>query len=161
MTPAKQSTSSEQESRQVAEQARQTEWEGKGFLRDLFLGKLQLGIVYPFPLNQEERPEFVTFYQAIEQFLRTQVDSAAIDETGEYPPHVLTGLRKLGAFGMKISKEYGGVGLSVVMATSSNVPSSRFRRPSGNRSCPCRSSLRRPTSHQPSCRRSTYRRATN
>src|SRR5260221_4767721 len=108
-----QPTSGEADSRQVAEQARQTEWEGKGFLRDLFLGKFQLDLVDPFPLVREERPEFVKFYQALEEFLRTQVDPATIDETGEYPPHVLDGLRKLGAFGMKIAKEYGGLGFSV------------------------------------------------
>ncbi len=108
-----QPTSGEAESRQVAEQARQTEWEGKGFLRDLFLGKFQLDLVDPFPLVREERPEFVKFYQALEEFLRTQVDPATIDETGEYPPHVLDGLRKIGAFGMKIAKEYGGLGFTV------------------------------------------------
>jgi alkylation response protein AidB-like acyl-CoA dehydrogenase len=108
-----QPTAGEAESRQVAEQARQTEWEGKGFLRDLFLGKFQLNLVHPFPLIQEERPEFTTYYKALEQFLRTQVDPAAIDETGEYPSHVLDGLRSLGAFGMKIAKEYGGLGFTV------------------------------------------------
>ena len=34
-------STAEVESRLVAEQARQAEWEGKGFLRDLFLGKFQ------------------------------------------------------------------------------------------------------------------------
>ena len=32
----------EQESRQVAEQARQKEWEGRAFLREIFLGQLPL-----------------------------------------------------------------------------------------------------------------------
>src|SRR5215510_4951855 len=113
MSSNQQPTSGEAESRQVAEQARQTEWEGKGFIRDLFLGKFQLNLIHPFPLNRAERPEFKTFYREMEEFLRTQVDSAAIDETGEYPKHVLDGLRKLGAFGIKIPKEYGGLGCTV------------------------------------------------
>ena len=37
-----------------------------------------------------------------------------IDVTGEYPEHVVDGLRKLGAFGMKIPKKYGGLGFSNV-----------------------------------------------
>ena len=41
----------EKESRQIAEQARQTEWEGRGFVRDLFLGNFQLDLIYPFPLR--------------------------------------------------------------------------------------------------------------
>src|SRR5262245_11639487 len=113
MATVQKTTTSEAESRQVAEQARQAEWEGKGFLRDLFLGKFQLDLVYPFPRTGEQRPEFTAFYQALEKFLRDEVDSASIDETGEYPPHVLDGLRKLGAFGMKIPTEYGGLGFSV------------------------------------------------
>ena len=36
-------STTEQESRQVAEQARETEWEGRTFLRELFLGTLLLG----------------------------------------------------------------------------------------------------------------------
>ena len=42
MTTTEAYISTEAESREVAEQARQAEWEGKGFLRDLFLGKLAL-----------------------------------------------------------------------------------------------------------------------
>src|SRR5262245_53058578 len=105
--------SSEAESREVAEQARQAEWEGKGFLRDLFLGKLRFGFVHPFPLVREERPEFRKFFDEMKRFLIDQVDPAAIDQTGEYPPQVIEGLRTLGAFGMKIPKEYGGLGLTV------------------------------------------------
>src|SRR5438094_9128002 len=104
---------SEEESRQLAEQARQKEWEGRGFLRGLFLGTFPLDRIHPFPVRREDRPEFARFYDELKAFLREEVDSAAIDHTGEYPEHVLDGLRKLGAFGMKIPKEYGGLGFSV------------------------------------------------
>src|SRR5881296_3038661 len=104
---------SEEESRQLAEQARQKEWEGRGFLRELFLGTFQLDLIHPFPLRREDRPEFARFYDELKAFLREEVDSAAIDHTGEYPAHVVDGLRKLGAFGMKIPAEYGGLGFSV------------------------------------------------
>jgi alkylation response protein AidB-like acyl-CoA dehydrogenase len=42
------------------------------------------------------------------------VDPVEIDETGEYPGPVVEGLRRLGAFGMKIPVEYGGLGMSQV-----------------------------------------------
>ena len=61
---------SEEESRQIAEQARQTEWEGRGFLRDLFLGKFQLDLIHPFPLRPAERPEFSRFYDELKRFLQ-------------------------------------------------------------------------------------------
>src|SRR6266542_4451551 len=101
-------------SRQVAEEAREAEWQGAGFLRELFLGKLRLDLIHPYPLAESSRPEFEKFFGALEQFLREKVDPAKIDETGEYPPDVVEGLRKLGAFGMKISPAYGGLGLNQV-----------------------------------------------
>ncbi len=101
-------------SREVAEAARESEWRGAGFLRELFLGRLALGLIHPYPLPGPERPEFTAFYEALERFLREHVDPAAIDESGEYPPAVIEGLRRLGAFGMKVPVEYGGLGLSQV-----------------------------------------------
>ena len=41
-----------------------------------------------------------------------QVDSDRIDREGKIPPEVIEGLRELGAFGIKIPEEYGGLGLS-------------------------------------------------
>jgi len=101
-------------SRAVAEAARETEWKGAGFLRELFLGRLRLDLVHPYPLPGPERPEFTRFYGALEKFLREEVDPVRIDETGEVPPEVIDALRRLGAFGMKIPVEYGGLGLDQV-----------------------------------------------
>jgi alkylation response protein AidB-like acyl-CoA dehydrogenase len=107
----------EAESMEVAEASRETEWKQPSFLRELFLGTFRLDLIHPFPLPRDadhERPEFRAFYQAFEEFLLEEVDSVQIDVSGEYPDHVVDGLRKLGAFGMKISKEYGGLGFSSV-----------------------------------------------
>jgi alkylation response protein AidB-like acyl-CoA dehydrogenase len=101
-------------SREIAEASRETEWKGAGFLKELFLGKLRLELIHPFPLPQAERPEFTRFYEALEAFLRAKVDPVEIDERGEYPPDVIDGLRRMGAFGMKIPAAYGGLGLSQV-----------------------------------------------
>jgi alkylation response protein AidB-like acyl-CoA dehydrogenase len=101
-------------SREVAEQSRETEWKGAGFLRDLFLGQLRIELIHPYPLEGSERPEFVRFYAELERFLKETVDPAKIDELGDYPAEVLDGLRKLGAFGMKIPTEYGGLGMNQV-----------------------------------------------
>jgi alkylation response protein AidB-like acyl-CoA dehydrogenase len=103
-----------QKSREVAEAARETEWQGAGFLRDLFLGRLRMDLIDPYPLLTAERPEFRRFYDGLERFLREEVDPVEIDETGEYPARVVEGLRRLGAFGMKIPVEYGGLGMSQV-----------------------------------------------
>jgi alkylation response protein AidB-like acyl-CoA dehydrogenase len=97
-------------SRQVAEASREAEWQGAGFLREMFLGKLDLDLIHPYPLGGAERPEFREFYARLETFLRDEVDPVKIDALGDYPPDVIEGLRGLGAFGMKIPREYGGLG---------------------------------------------------
>jgi len=105
---------SEEEARQVAEASRESEWKQPSFMKELFLGRFRLDLIDPYPLPRKERPEFSAFYNAIREFLRDHVDSVEIDTTGEYPESVVDGLRKLGAFGMKIPKEYGGLGFTSV-----------------------------------------------
>jgi hypothetical protein len=83
-------------------------------MREFFLGRFRLDLVHPFPLPGEPRPEFASFLRKFEVFLRREVDPAEIDRTGEYPPKVLDGLRRLGAFGMKIPAKYGGLGFTNV-----------------------------------------------
>ena len=104
----------ERESLKVAEASRQAEWDKPSFMREFFLGRFRLDLIHPYPLPGTERPEFAGFYAKFKQFLQQEVDPAEIDRTGEYPPHVLEGLRRLGAFGMKIPSKYGGLGFSNV-----------------------------------------------
>jgi alkylation response protein AidB-like acyl-CoA dehydrogenase len=103
----------EAQSRQVAEAARETTWEKKSFLRDLFLGSFRMDVVAPFPEEGAPmRPAFASFYGRMKNLLANGVDPVAIDESGEYPDAVLEALASLGAFGMKIPTEYGGLGLT-------------------------------------------------
>jgi signal transduction histidine kinase len=41
------------------------------------------------------------------------VDPDAIDRTGEIPDDVIKGLAEMGAFGIKINGQYGGLGLGL------------------------------------------------
>lgn len=97
---------------EVAEASRETEWREASFLRDLFLGDFRLELLHPYPGAAEERREFREWMRRFHDFLRDRVDPAAIDRAGEYPADVIDGLRALGAFGMKIPKEYGGLGFT-------------------------------------------------
>src|SRR5260221_7529878 len=114
MTEKKQSTRpvSEAEARRVAEEARETEWQAPSFLKEIFLGNFRLDLVPPFPEAPPERPEFRAFYDGMRRFLLEEVDGDAIDREGKIPPRVVEGLAKMGAFGMKIPKEYGGLGFT-------------------------------------------------
>jgi alkylation response protein AidB-like acyl-CoA dehydrogenase len=109
-----QTISSELESRKVAEASREAEWKQPSFLREMFLGNFRLDLIHPYPLPTEERPEFSAFFNAIKELLRDQVDVVELDATGEYPEDAVDSLRKMGAFGMKIPKKYGGLGFSNV-----------------------------------------------
>jgi alkylation response protein AidB-like acyl-CoA dehydrogenase len=102
----------EREARELAEESREKTWRGESFVRHLFMGRFRLDLVDPFPVEAPSRPEFLRFYEALRRLLEEEVDPVVIDETGEYPPHVLDGLRRIGAFGMKIPTEYGGLGLT-------------------------------------------------
>ena len=101
------------EARDVAEAAREQEWAAPSFVRELFLGKLRMDLIHPYP---EQDPDEVArakpFLDKLERFLREEVDSDRIDREGEIPEDVMQGLRDLGAFGIKIPQEYGGLGLS-------------------------------------------------
>ena len=106
-------TVSAAEARDVAEAARETEWTGRGFVRDLFLGTLQMDLIHPYPVSSpDEEKRAKPFLDALERLLKDKVDADQIDREGEIPPAVIEGLRQLGAFGIKIPREYGGLGLS-------------------------------------------------
>jgi alkylation response protein AidB-like acyl-CoA dehydrogenase len=106
--------SEEAHSRAVAEDAREKDWKGRSFLRELFLGRLrpELLVAADDDLLEAQTPTFAAFMLRLERFLRHEVSPAAIDQSGEYPSHVLRGLAELGAFGLKIKPEYGGLGFS-------------------------------------------------
>src|SRR5437016_4990468 len=101
------------EAREVAEAAREQEWVAPSFVRDLFLGKFRLDLIHPYPQQDpEEVRRAQPFLDKLERLLREQVDSDRIDREGEIPEAVIQGLRDLGAFVIKIPREYGGLGLS-------------------------------------------------
>ncbi len=104
---------SEQEARQVAEAARQTEWTAPSFVRELFNGRFRLDLVHPFPrIDSEELERAKPWLDELETFLRENVDAEKIDNDHKVPKHVIEGLAKLGCFGIKIPEEYGGLGFS-------------------------------------------------
>ncbi len=83
------------------------------FAGGLFMGRWEIGQLVPFPAQSaEDRDQGDAFLQRLADFLKEKVDPDAIDATGEIPDEVIEGLAKLGAFGIKIPTQYGGLGLS-------------------------------------------------
>jgi len=99
---------------QLAEDARQAEWEAVSFTAEVFKGNFRWDLVYPFPAQSEgDRKIGDEYIEKIRPVLEQYVDPWQIDEDGEYPREALDAMAAVGLFGMKIPKEYGGLGLSV------------------------------------------------
>ena len=121
---------SEEEARRVAEAAREDSWQDATFVRDLFLGDFRFELIDPYP----DPDEFISdrcrkFLDELRVFLRTEVDSEQIDRDRKVPRKVVDRLREMGAFGLKIPTEYGGMGFgqveyNQVMATLGSVDGS-------------------------------------
>src|ERR1700759_302597 len=109
------STVSERQAREVAEAAREAEWKLPSFAKELFRGNLRLDLIHPQPrLDPQAVEKGERFLAQLREFLEAEVDPLEIERDAKIPEHVIDGLKRLGALGMKVSEEYGGLGLSQV-----------------------------------------------
>jgi len=121
---------SEQESRKVAEAAREQDWQQPSFGKELFLGRLRLDLIHPYPRpTEEDRRKGEAFLARLGTYLQEAVDPLQIERDAKIPDEVVRGLGELGALGIKIEEQYGGLGLSQVyynraLALASSVHSS-------------------------------------
>ena len=103
----------QREALELTESAREAAQAERGFGGGLFVGRFDLARIHPFPVqSSEDRDHGDEFLRRLDTFLKEHVDPDEIDRTGEIPPEVIDGLAHIGAFGIKISPEYGGLGLS-------------------------------------------------
>ncbi|MFJ6836504.1 acyl-CoA dehydrogenase family protein [Streptomyces sp. NPDC091209] len=110
-----QPTVTEREARQVAEAAREQDWRKPSFAKELFLGRLRLDLIHPHPLPADEDTQRgEEFLAKLRDFCETKIDSARIEREARIPDETITGLKEIGALGMKIDTKYGGLGLTQV-----------------------------------------------
>jgi len=110
--------STERQSREVAEAARETEWRLPSFGKELFLGRFRLDLVHPHPRPApEDRRRGEEFLARLGDFLRSNIDPLQIERDGVIPDAVVRGLAELGALGMTVPETYGGVGLTKLYYT--------------------------------------------
>ena len=106
---------SEREARQVAEEAREQEWKLPSFGKELFLGNFRLDLIHPQPrLDDAAIEKGERFLAELKAFLENEVDPLQIERDAKIPDEVVEGLKRIGAMGMKVAEEYGGLGLSQV-----------------------------------------------
>ncbi|MEU9036697.1 acyl-CoA dehydrogenase family protein [Streptomyces sp. NPDC048352] len=105
----------EREARQVAEAAREQDWRKPSFAKELFLGRFRLDLIHPHPAPAAEdvrRGE--AFLARLREFCENEIDGPRIEREARIPDETVRGLKQLGALGMKIGTEYGGLGLTQV-----------------------------------------------
>lgn len=82
-----------------------------GFMSGLFEGVVRRHLFHTFSLSAMSQ-EAQEFEDQLRRVLIEKVDPERIDREGEITEDVFTALRQIGAFGIKIPKTYGGLGLS-------------------------------------------------
>lgn len=97
---------------QVTEAARESV-DDLSFVAHLFMGRWRPEKIHPVTeVDAAEKGRADRFLADLGAFLRAHVDPDEIDRTGEIPDAVMAGLAKLGAYGIKVPTEYGGLGFS-------------------------------------------------
>ena len=88
--------------------------ESKSFAMNMFRGKIGAEEVFPFPqvLNEEQKETLQMLVDPATKFFREENDPLKNDEIEAIDEPVLEGLKAMGAFGLQVPTELGGVGLS-------------------------------------------------
>jgi hypothetical protein len=103
------------EARAISEAAREKDWELPSFGKGLYLGNFQPELISPQPdMPVEAVQKGERFLAALGAFLQDEVDPQAIERDNKVPDEVVDGFKRLGALGMKVPEQYGGLGLSQV-----------------------------------------------
>jgi hypothetical protein len=103
------------EALELAEASRDPLDERGSFASNLFIGRYDFNRIHPWPeQSAEDREAGKEFLANLEKYLRENVDADEVDRTGEIPQKNIEELFALGAFGVKIPKQYEGLGLSQV-----------------------------------------------
>lgn len=84
----------------------------EGFAAGLFLGDFRLDRIHPLPaLPDDDVERTEAFLHKLSHVLR-RAEPDQIDRDGEIPDAIFDALADAGAFGIKIPRKYGGLGLS-------------------------------------------------
>lgn len=97
---------------EMAEAARD-ERRNTGYAASLFFGSPATAALLPFPKQTlEDRDQGDAFLHRLQDVLDDHADPDAIDRNGEIPERLIAELAAIGAFGIKIPRHLGGLGLS-------------------------------------------------
>src|SRR5438067_2512674 len=103
----------QREALELTEASRDPLDERGSFASNLFIGRYDYARIFPYPAQTEEdRRKGEPFLKELREYLKANVDADEVDRTGEIPQKNIDDLFAMGAFGVKIPTQYGGLGLS-------------------------------------------------
>jgi alkylation response protein AidB-like acyl-CoA dehydrogenase len=104
---------SEAEARELAEAAREAEWRRPSFAKELYLGRLDLSLIHPHPRGAPADAVRGEAYLAQLRAVCETMEGQLIEREDRIPDQYVAALANIGTFGIKIPREYGGLGLSM------------------------------------------------
>ncbi|XP_053749401.1 very long-chain specific acyl-CoA dehydrogenase, mitochondrial [Panthera pardus] len=98
---------------EASTQEKQAKAESKSFAAGMFRGQLTTDQVFPYPsvLNEEQTQFLKELVGPVSRFFEEVNDPAKNDMMEKVEETTLQGLKELGAFGLQVPSELGGVGL--------------------------------------------------
>ncbi len=98
----------------LAEDSRQEDWLYESFVAEIFKGNFRWDLIHPYPVQSKADKEIGdALLVELEAALKAHIDPEEVDRNQCISKESLQALAAKGFFGMKIPKEYGGLGLSV------------------------------------------------
>src|SRR5258705_3308007 len=98
----------------AGERTAAAEESGRSFMKSLLEGRLDAGLVFPYPRqNDEARETLGLVLETFREWAKDNLDGAAIDRAGVFPKTQVKELAGIGLLGMTIPEEYGGAGLPI------------------------------------------------
>merc|ERR1719340_363809 len=84
------------------------------FVQNVFRGMIEPTQVFPFPvaLDEEQRENLEMLVPIAERVMEEQNDPLLNDQLETVPENTINALRELGAFGLQVPEDLGGVGLT-------------------------------------------------
>ena len=84
------------------------------FVMNAFTGHMETSEVFPYPevLNEEQKENMRLLIEPTYKFFEEVNDAARNDVEEQVPPEIMKSLQELGAFGLQVPTELGGVGLT-------------------------------------------------
>ena len=102
-----------QKSMDLAEDSREKEWIYPSFIAELFKGTFRWDLVHPYPLQDPADKKIGDeLILKAKEVMEKNIDADKIDREYVYPEEAVKSMAAAGFYGMKIGKEYGGLGLS-------------------------------------------------